>query len=321
MISIVIPLYNKASQIRQTLQSVFRQTFTDYEIVIVNDGSTDGSAEVVREIIHEKKSYASSPNSSFQTPPLAEPSPVPIRLIDQPNAGVSAARNRGITEAKGEYIALLDADDEWKSEYLATIADLIERYPEAEVFATNYTHVDSNGKEFPTILKRIKFKGQDGILDNYFEVAAHSNTPLWTSATVFSKKSFLNIGGFPVGIKSGEDLLTWARLACKYKIAYTLKPLAYFNVVGYKISEKPKRAPQVPDIVAYELLKLKKRYRLTGMTKYLSLWHKMRASIYLRLGKRSQSIRESLKALKYNPINYKLYIYILLNLSPYKLIK
>lgn len=96
MISVVIPLYNKEKQIKRTLQSVLTQTFQDFEIVIVNDGSTD--------------------NSVIEVEKLKDPR---IRLVHQKNAGVSAARNKGIEEAKYELIAFLDADDEWQSEYLA----------------------------------------------------------------------------------------------------------------------------------------------------------------------------------------------------------
>ena len=92
MISVVIPLYNKEKQIKRTIQSVLTQTFQDFEIVIVNDGSTDNSTIEVEKIKDSR-----------------------IRLIHQENAGVSAARNKGIEEAKYELIALLDADDEWKN--------------------------------------------------------------------------------------------------------------------------------------------------------------------------------------------------------------
>ena len=98
MISVVIPLYNKEKQVKQTLRKVLEQTFSDYEIIIVNDGSTDSSAEIAREFEDHR-----------------------IKVIDQENAGVSAARNRGIKEAKGNFIAFLDADDEWDKDYLAQI--------------------------------------------------------------------------------------------------------------------------------------------------------------------------------------------------------
>ena len=280
--SVVIPLYNKERQIAGTLRSVFAQTCADYEIIVVDDGSTDGSAAVV-ESLHDPR----------------------IRLIRQANAGVSAARNLGIAEARGEYIALLDADDEWRPEYLATIAALIRKYPQCDVFATNYSHVDSNGKTFPTILRKIPFDGDDGILYNYFEVASVSSPPICSICITARKEAFQSVGGFPLGIKSGEDLLTWARLAARYKIAYTKKQLAVFNVEGYDRNERPKRIPAENDTVATELLKLKDEYNPSNINQYISFWHKMRAVIYMRLGMRSKSIKEAFKAVRYNPLNWK----------------
>lgn len=280
--SVVIPLYNKEKQIACTLRSVFAQTCADYEIIVVDDGSTDGSASVV-ESLHDPR----------------------IRLIRQANAGVSAARNLGIAEARGEYIALLDADDEWRPEYLATIAALIRKYPQCDVFATNYSHVDSNGKTFPTILRKLPFDGDDGILYNYFEVASVSSPPICSICITARKEAFQSVGGFPLGIKSGEDLLTWARLAARYKIAYSKKPLAVFNVEGYDRNERPKRIPAENDTVATELLKLKDEFNPSNINQYISFWHKMRAVIYMRLGMRSKSIKEAFKAVRYNPLNWK----------------
>ena len=115
MISVVIPLYNKERYIERAVYSVLSQTFQQFEIVIVNDGSTDGSVSVIERMNN----------------PL-------IRLIHQKNGGVSAARNRGIEEARFEYIAFLDADDEWKENHLEVIAGLIRKFPECGVFGTSY---------------------------------------------------------------------------------------------------------------------------------------------------------------------------------------
>lgn len=286
MISVVIPLYNKEQSIASTLQTVLKQTYQDFEIVIVNDGSTDHSVEEVVKV----------------------PDPR-IRLIHQSNAGVSAARNRGIAEARGEFVAFLDADDEWNPDYLKTQYKLTQKYPECSVFACNYEFKDTQGKVTPTIIRKLPFKGEDGILSNYFEVASCSHPPLWTSAVMVKKNAIQSIGGFPIGIKSGEDLLTWARLAVNGKIAYAKQAYAVFNVEGYSISEKPKRIPAEQDIVGQELKALLKAHPSKGLRLYNALWHKMRSSIYLRLKMRKKSIREAFISIKYNPLNYKLYIY------------
>lgn len=296
MISVVIPLYNKEKSIASTLRTVLNQTFSDYEIVIVNDGSTDGSVEEIEKVQDDR-----------------------IRLVHQPNAGVSAARNRGIEEAKGDLIAFLDADDEWKPEYLATQYHLSQKYPECSVFACNYEFRDVSGKVTPTLIHKLPFVGEDGILSNYFEVASCSHPPLWTSAVMVKKQAMQAIGGFPLGIKSGEDLLTWARLAVNGMIAYSKRPLAVFNVEGYDMGDKPKRIPAENDVVGKELQLLLAKYPFKGLKHYNALWHKMRSSVYLRLNMRKASIKEAAIALKYAPLNYKFYIYILLNLLPSKL--
>ena len=132
------------------------------------------------------------------------------------------------------------------------------------------------------------------------------------------KSAIENIGRFPIGIKSGEDLLTWASLATEYKIAYSRKTLAIFNVEGYNIYEKPKRIPPTYDYVGIELNLLLEKYKLSGLRKYNSQWHKMRASIFLRSNLSKLCLNEILLAMKYNILNYKLYIYILLLILPFK---
>lgn len=292
MISVVIPLYNKESQIVKTLQSVLAQTYDDYEVIVVNDGSTDGSLEAVGTVRDPR-----------------------IRIVSQNNAGVSAARNRGIEEARGEFVAFLDADDEWKPEYLAVQAQLTDKYSQCDVFAVNYEFHRADGKIEYTSINRLGFKGEDGVLDNYFEVAFCSHPPIWTSAVMIRKQPLLEIGGFPCGIRSGEDLLTWARLAAKFKIAYSKTTLAVFNIEGYGIKEKPKRVPQEPDYVGQELGKLKAPH----IKKYRAHWHKMRANIYMRLRLRKECFKECCMSVGLNPFNYKVWAIVAANFLPSKL--
>lgn len=296
MISVVIPLYNKEHCIATTLQTILAQSYQDYEVVIVDDGSTDGSVSVVERLCDSR-----------------------IRLVRQNNAGVSVARNRGIEEARGELIAFLDADDEWKPDYLAIQMMLVEKYPQCDVFATNYEFRDSQGTVTPTTIRRLPFFESSGVLTNYFEIASCSNPPLWTSAVFVRKSAILSIGGFPVGVKSGEDLLTWARLATNFRITYCKKSLAIFCIEGYNITEKPKRLPAEDDIVGRELRLLLKNNRPKHIKAYISHWHKMRSSVYMRLGMKRKSIIEAIKGLYYHPLNYKLYAYIIINLIPSKI--
>lgn len=279
MISVIIPLYNKERQIRATLESVLRQSYTDFEIIVVDDGSTDGSAAVVE---------------SFQDARL--------RLIRQENGGVSAARNRGIREAKGEDIAFLDADDLWEPEFLKTLHQLSVQYPSCSVYACNYDFVSPDGTHRPTIIRRLPFMGEHGILSNYFEVASCSHPPLWTSALMVRKEAMQAIGGFPLGIKSGEDLLTWARLACRFKIAYTKTIKAHYEITQ---SSAPKRMPEVPDVVGEELRKLFMEYpEITHLKHYCALWHKMRTWCYMKSGDIVSCAAEARRSLLYR-LNWK----------------
>lgn len=298
MISIVIPLYNKEKSIASTLQTVLNQTFSDYEIVIVNDGSTDNSVAEVEKVQDSR-----------------------VRLIHQQNAGVSAARNRGIKEAMGELIAFLDADDEWMPEYLATQIQLYHKYSDCKVFACNYKFRNADGTISPTNIRNLPFREEDGILSNYFVVASCSHPPLWTSAVMVKKQAMQAIGGFPLGIKSGEDLLTWARLAVNGMIAYSKRPLAVF-IFDERIfnADQKQRMPESVDVVGNELFKLyKANPGIVGIKQYVGLWHKMRARIFLSKHLRWRAFYECVRAIQYH-VSVKILVFLILSLMPYRIV-
>ena len=300
MISVIIPLYNKEAGIATALRSVLAQTYQDFEIIVVDDGSTDGGASLVE---------------SFNDPR--------IRLIRQTNAGVSVARNKGIAEAKGEYVAFLDADDEWMPEFLAEIVTLQKEFPECKAQATNYVF-NSRGVKSQTILRKIPFKSERGILTNYFEVASCSHPPVCSICVCIERMLLQEIGGFPIGIKSGEDLLTWARIAVRTQWAYSLKALAQYNVDLLFNAEKPGRPHDEIDYIGDELLELLNRVETTRqneLKKYISLWYKMRSSVYMRKGLVKKTWKFGYMSLRYNICNYKVYLMMLIVLLPSKLQK
>ena len=110
--SIIIPLYNKAPYICKALKSVFAQTYTEYEVIIVDDGSTDGSFDIAKQFIDESLMIKGAENSEVNTHSY-NLSPISYKLIRQANSGVSVARNAGVAQSSGEYVAFLDADDWW----------------------------------------------------------------------------------------------------------------------------------------------------------------------------------------------------------------
>ena len=263
MISVVIPLYNKEKQIAETLRSVLQQSFQDFEIVVVNDGSTDGSVAAAKSVQDKR-----------------------IRIIHQENSGVSAARNRGIDEARYELIAFLDADDRWKPDYLMTQYELTQKYPECSVFACNYEFVYADGSVHPTIIRKLPFDGPDGILSNYFEVASCSHPPICSISILVRKIVIQSIGGFPIGVKSGEDLLTWARLACVSQVAYSKSVLAQFiSTPSYGVESKASIRMSQDDPVLQGLLELERLHgtNMSAVDLYIHRWIKIQAVIALEV--------------------------------------
>ena len=205
LVSVVIPLYNKEPHISMTLNSVLSQTFQEFEVIIVDDGSTDKSAKVVK---------------SFTDPR--------IRLIQQENAGVSAARNKGIEEAKADLIAFLDADDEWTPSFLETVLRLKKKYPEVGAYATAY-NILKLGHLKPAKYNAIPLAPWEGLLPSYFLSTATGDHPICSSAVCIPKKIFSEVGMFQIGEWWGEDDDLWGRIALKYPIAFSCEIGAIYH--------------------------------------------------------------------------------------------
>lgn len=200
--SVIVPLYNKADYVRHAVESIAAQTFRDYEAIVVDDGSTDNSLEVVKEFVERIDDRWT--------------------ILTQKNAGVAAARNNGVAASKGEYLCFLDADDWWEPNSLDEMDKLIQEYPDAGLYAMNYVYYKP-GKT------HVALKLERGYI-NYPEAYLHSDAmPIWTGAACMPRKVFEEMGGFQVGIKLGEDFLLWAMTALHYKVAFCEKALAYYN--------------------------------------------------------------------------------------------
>ncbi|WP_273277817.1 glycosyltransferase family 2 protein [Methanothrix soehngenii] len=199
-ISVVIPLYNKESHIARALSSVLNQTFQDFEVIVIDDGSTDGGAEVVR---------------GFRDPR--------ILLIQQENMGVSAARNKGIQLAIADYIAFLDADDEWMSCFLEDVNDMIKKYPFAGAYSTTYRILEANNMIKIPQNAAVPRSSESIIIPNYFEIISRGDPPVCSSSICVPKDVFLKIGGFLEGKDMGEDIDMWFRIALEYQFAFIHK--------------------------------------------------------------------------------------------------
>jgi len=207
-VSVIIPLYNKAAYIARALDSVLAQTIGDFELIVVDDGSTDGSGDIVRKY--------SDPR---------------IRLITQENVGVSGARNHGVAKSTAQWIAFLDADDEWRPSFLERTQAFILAHPDVDTVFANFHDIVGRGpwlKDCRDIY---------GVVD-YFQFCVRHNGRGMCSSCILVRKSTLNaVGGFPLGVHSSEDTDTWIRLALFGKIGYIPEILATYHndVLGSKI--------------------------------------------------------------------------------------
>ena len=199
-ISVVIPLYNKESSIESTIQSVLKQSYQNFEIIVVDDGSTDNSVDYVK-TYNDKR----------------------IRLIPKENGGVSSARNEGIRQAQYEYIAFLDADDLWKPTYLEELVKLITDFPEASLWGTGYEFLINNTSSRAEKSLPDNFRG---IIQNPWSSVAHSYC---TTTSCCRRQSLLTIGMFDERISYGEDIDVWWRLMLNYPAAYYNKSLAIYR--------------------------------------------------------------------------------------------
>ena len=210
--SVVIPLYNKQKSIIATLQSVLAQTYTNFEVIVVDDGSTDDSANVAEEYIRERKVYGVECKGE---------------VIRKANGGVCSARNRGIQEAKYDYVALLDGDDLWDEHYLEEQVKLIQDFPVAKMWGINFAEM-SKGKlirKLPTGLP----DGYRGYVENYFQMPGRISDLYCSSSVVISKDVFDRVGYFDERIKYAEDLDMWFRIIATYPVAFYDRYMAFYQ--------------------------------------------------------------------------------------------
>ena len=200
--SVIIPLYNKGPYVCKALASVNAQTFRDFELIVVDDGSTDDSLRVAKSTMDSAE--------------------VEHVLISQENAGVSTARNNGVNASHGDYICFLDADDWWAPTFLERMDWLINEYPEAGIYGTNYYYV-KNGRQRVCVTT-----AETGYI-NYCKVYAEKlQMPLWTGAVCMPRRIFDEFGGFRTHLRLGEDFDLWIKVALKYKVAFLDEALSFY---------------------------------------------------------------------------------------------
>ena len=212
-VSVIIPAYNRSNYILEAIQSVLEQKYASIEIIIVDDGSTDDTKDKVLPFVGKEW----------------------IRYIYQKNKGRSAARNKGLVAAKGDYITFLDSDDIFEPGKIEIQVDYLRRHPEVGLVHGGYIKFDDSGRDLG-YRNPIYFKG-----DIYPDMLLYWSSLLATPAVMLPKKVIEEIGGFDESLYIGEDLDLWRRIARKYPFGYINQSVARVRVhTGNTSADKTK---------------------------------------------------------------------------------
>ena len=276
LVSVVIPVYNAKDFINETINSVLNQTYTDFEIIIVNDGSTDGTTNELEKIEDTR-----------------------IRIVHQKNTGHSCARNRGIKESKGKYIAFLDADDLWEMEKLNSQVKFLESNTEYVCVYTKGSLIDQRKK----FIRNISFEGYSGkILDKLLLNAL----ALHCSSLLLYKSIFEEIGVFDDKLKAYEDWDLFLRISQKHLIGYINKSL-FMRRFGHGGNSD---RTSVAESYLTDAFKIVEKYNDENVSK-----NKIISYIYKMEGFRKYYYNETKvtryyfwKSIKANPYNIQTYI-------------
>ncbi|MCF8426180.1 MAG: glycosyltransferase [Bacteroidia bacterium] len=195
MFSIIIPLYNKANSIERTIVSVLNQTYVDFELIVVDNNSTDNGITIVSKI-NDKR----------------------IQLVSEKKQGVSAARNKGISLAKNNWITFLDGDDLWEPDNLLELKKLIDAFPNAGLVSNSYKIVESNGNL--RLAKYLKGDIKNKVYQhpNFYRAFVKADVPVNSNSVCIPKNILMEMSGFDEGISNGEDILLWSKIFQKEKV-------------------------------------------------------------------------------------------------------
>lgn len=299
-VSVVIPLLNKEFQIARALDSVLAQTSEDFEIVVIEGDSSDRSSEIV-------DGYSDSR----------------IRVTAQATKGVSSARNQGVQEADSQFIAFLDADDEWTPTHIETLVRLRETYPESGIYATAYEISDASGRRFSPAIRNIPVAPWEGRVPDYFHAAAFGEPPVWTSASAVPKDIFQEMGGFSERMSFGEDIDLWGRIALRYPVVFSWSGKAvYYQDAEIRLSRGEPRDDLLEE---FELVKEARIERDIGETfavdrtcleEYVAMLEIQR-SVRMIIQGHSKTAREVLRSYTSNNFNREKWFWYLASFVPH----
>lgn len=260
--SVIIPVYNKAATVRLAVESVYAQTYTDFHIIIVDDGSKDAPEDALQSL---------TGSQHF--------------LIHQENGGVSRARNTGLAYAKGEYVCFLDADDLWKPNHLETLYQLIEKYPDSDMFVTSHELITPNEKVIHSS-EALNTYDPDFETDDFLGILNRTSYSIINTNSVCVCRSVLEQEKirFEPGIRIGEDTDVWYRLGLKHKVAVSQKETTVYrrefstatatgsHIQNWIFSRREADIladEQITEKVKMSVVQLMDRYKMTSSREYM----------------------------------------------------
>jgi glycosyltransferase involved in cell wall biosynthesis len=294
-VSVLIPSYNHARFLPATLQSVFEQTFTDYEVVVVDDGSCDGSVELLR-------SYGAR-----------------IRLFTQPNRGTYPTLNRCIAESRGRYLAILNSDDLWAPTKLEKQVAVLETQPTVGLVHTDGRFIDAEGN----LLKGnpLGFEWPRTPSGNIIEALVRYNKIIASSVLV-RRECFERLGGFREDLFGSGDWEMWFRIALEYNIAFIDEPLTFYRVHGANASFQHRRVYEddvrvrEETIHANEARLWQRANNRRAMRLALAHSYACLGTEYALLGDRRRARRAYLHSLRLYPLRFKSLLRLMLTFLP-----
>lgn len=301
-VSVIVPLYNKVTEVKRAIDSIFAQTIQDFELIVVDGGSTDGSLGVIRQYEHDSR----------------------YRLVHQISKGLPAGRNEGISVAKSDLIAFLDADDEWLPDFLETILLLQDKFPDAGIYATAYLPMFGHDSQ-KLRLVGIPESPWSGLLDSYFRSTALAKTPPFSPCcAAIPKITFEKVGLFNPNSRIGEDTEMWAKIALKLPIAYSSKPCAKYNWISdNKMTDTFVPLAHHPFFIYIQQLKkteLKQYNKLNELHLYLEYEELNIAYINLMAGN-IKFMRENLEYVQAKEFKNQKILFTILSVLPHSLVK
>ena len=211
LVSVVIPAYNAARYLAEAIDSALGQTFADTEILVIDDGSTDSTPELLH-------AYARR-----------------VRCFRQENRGVYAARNRGVELARGKYVAFLDADDQWLPDKLAKQVEVLDTQPEFRVVHSDASLVDADGRLLKPAVNPRRQSRNGRVFDEFFQ---SNMAVILLSTVIMDRECFARTGPFDERHRSVQDQVFFLRLAWHYPIWFIPQPLVKYRLTPQSLSRK-----------------------------------------------------------------------------------